>query len=74
MAALSDGSVVLVGETDGDYAEDIAGLDDFVVVKLDADGVVDWTWQVNITTEFKRLGFGPKTSLSGPLILPIHPV
>lgn len=46
VAALSDGSVVLVGSTEGDYASENAGGLDFVVVKLTATGVVDWQWQV----------------------------
>ncbi|CAN0059164.1 unnamed protein product [Ectocarpus sp. 4 AP-2014] len=45
VAALSDGSVVLAGTTDGDYAETNAGAQDFAVVKLTEEGVLDWTWQ-----------------------------
>ncbi|CAM9980650.1 unnamed protein product [Ectocarpus sp. 12 AP-2014] len=45
VAALSDGSVVLAGVTDGDYAETNAGAQDFAVVKLTEEGVLDWTWQ-----------------------------
>lgn len=46
MATLSDGSVVLVGYTEGDYASSNEGGYDFVVVKLTAAGVIDWIWQV----------------------------
>ncbi|CAM9613508.1 unnamed protein product, partial [Ectocarpus sp. 13 AM-2016] len=45
VTALSDGSVVLAGTTDGDYAETNAGGQDFAVVKLTEEGVLDWTWQ-----------------------------
>ncbi|CAN0358747.1 unnamed protein product, partial [Ectocarpus fasciculatus] len=45
VAALSDGSVVLAGTTDGDYAGTNAGAQDFAVVKLTDEGVLDWTWQ-----------------------------
>ncbi|CAM9944679.1 unnamed protein product, partial [Ectocarpus sp. 12 AP-2014] len=45
VTALSDGSVVLAGTTDGDYAETNAGAQDFAVVKLTEEGVLDWTWQ-----------------------------
>ncbi|CAN0306359.1 unnamed protein product [Ectocarpus fasciculatus] len=45
VAALSDGSVVLVGSTDGDYAGTNAGAQDFAVVKLTEEGVLEWTWQ-----------------------------
>ncbi|CBJ28797.1 hemolysin-type calcium-binding region [Ectocarpus siliculosus] len=45
VAALSDGSVVLAGTTDGNYAGTNAGAQDFAVVKLTEEGVLDWTWQ-----------------------------
>lgn len=46
--ALPDGSVVLVGETDGDFTapNSHVGGKDFAVIKLTADGVTHWTWQV----------------------------
>lgn len=46
VTALSDGSVVLVGSTEGDYTSENEGGFDFVVIKLSAEGVIDWTWQV----------------------------
>ncbi|CAN0417589.1 unnamed protein product, partial [Pylaiella littoralis] len=47
VAALSDDSLVLVGSTTGDYSgtTENAGETDFVVVKLTAGGVLEWTWQ-----------------------------
>lgn len=58
VAALSDGSVVLAGTTDGDYAETNAGAQDFAVVKLTEEGVLDWTWQVwSLKTTPKALLF-----------------
>lgn len=47
-AALPDGSVVLAGSTDGNFAGtgSHAGGKDFAVIKLTADGETEWTWQV----------------------------
>lgn len=47
-ATLSDGSVVLVGTTDGDFAGvgSNQGGDDFAIIKLTAAGETEWTWQV----------------------------
>ena len=42
----NDGSVILAGMTSGGYAAENAGDFDFVVIKLDDDGKVLWTWQV----------------------------
>ena len=42
----SDGSVVLAGYTTGAYDAENAGLRDFVVIKLDGDGLFLWAWQV----------------------------
>lgn len=41
-----DGSVVLAGGTEGDFALGSKGQRDFVVVKLDAEGKELWRWQV----------------------------
>ena len=41
-----DGSVVLVGYTDGNWSTTNAGSSDCVAIKLDADGTLAWTWQV----------------------------
>lgn len=40
-----DGSVVLAGGTEGDFALGSKGQRDFVVVKLDAEGKELWRWQ-----------------------------
>lgn len=47
-AALSDGSVVFAGSTEGDYVSTIghAGGEDFMAVKVFSNGVTDWRWQV----------------------------
>lgn len=42
----TDGSVVLVGHTCGTWVTTDAGLCDAAAVKLDANGTVVWTWQV----------------------------
>ena len=42
-----DGSVVLVGETYGDWGTTNAGYYDCVAMKLYANGTLGWTWQVN---------------------------
>lgn len=45
-----DGSVILAGVTERNWAgtnPDFESTgDDFAAVKLDADGVVEWRWQV----------------------------
>lgn len=41
-----DGAVILAGDTAGDWAGTNAGEDDFAAVKLSADGVEEWRWQV----------------------------
>ena len=41
-----DGSVILAGGTTGGYAAESAGSFDFLVIKLNEDGEVLWTWQV----------------------------
>ncbi len=48
VAALADDSVVLTGQTNGDFAgagSNVGGLD-FVAIKLTAAGVEEWRWQV----------------------------
>lgn len=42
----TDGSIVLAGWTSGDWDAANEGDGDFAAVKLDADGVQLWTWQV----------------------------
>lgn len=43
-----DGSVILVGNTFGDWSRTNADGRDCVVIKLDADGIMQWTWQVKL--------------------------
>lgn len=43
-----DGTVVLAGDCRGDWAATSAGGDDFVAMKLSADGVEQWRWQVRL--------------------------
>ena len=42
----NDGSVILAGDITGGYAAEKARSHGFVVMKLDDDGEVLWTWQV----------------------------
>lgn len=42
-----DGSVVLVGHTYGIWNTTNTGDSDCVAIKLDANGTMEWTWQVN---------------------------
>lgn len=58
-----DGSVVLAGYTGGDWASPNAGGNDFAAVKLDADGMLLWQWQVR-QTKFDIL---PTVNLSIPV-------
>lgn len=44
-----DGSVFLAGSTGGGYGVANAGLTDFAVVKLDAEGNEIWRWQVRLS-------------------------
>eukprot|EP00752_Nemacystus_decipiens_P003778 g3478.t1 len=44
-AATNDGGVVVGGHSNGTYNGISEGSVDFVVIKLDADGAVEWTWQ-----------------------------
>lgn len=41
-----DGSVVLAGDSEGDWAGSNLGGSDFVAVKVDARGSMVWMWQV----------------------------
>lgn len=47
VALAGDGSVILAGSTTGVWSEDNIGLKDFAASKLDSDGNLVWTWQVN---------------------------
>lgn len=47
-----DGTVVLAGDTRGDWAATNAGGDDFAAMKLSADGVEQWRWQVRLCSMF----------------------
>lgn len=42
----SDGSIVLAGETNGNWDGTSNGKMDFAAIKLDADGLEIWRWQV----------------------------
>lgn len=46
---MGDGSVVLAGNTDGDWGEVTHSETDFAAVKIDDHGDVLWTWQVSHT-------------------------
>ena len=57
IAMSEDGSVVLVGYTSNYQTSSTAtssGRTDCVAIKLDADGIVQWTWQV--TSKTNRCG------------------
>ncbi len=41
-----DGSIILAGETPGDWDGENAGPDDVVMIALSADGEELWRWQV----------------------------
>lgn len=43
-----DGSAILVGYTEGVWSTTNAGYRDCVAMKLEANGTVAWTWQVNM--------------------------
>lgn len=42
----SDGSIFVVGYTEGDWDEPNEGEEDFAVTKLSTDGEELWRWQV----------------------------
>ncbi|CAM9911095.1 unnamed protein product, partial [Sphacelaria rigidula] len=46
-----DGSVILAGQTSGDWNGSNAGVTDFAALKLDADGVLQWRWQSGTTVQ-----------------------
>lgn len=46
IAAFEDGSLLLVGTTEGSWASDNLGGSDFAVSKLSASGDPEWYWQV----------------------------
>ncbi|CAM9618697.1 unnamed protein product [Discosporangium mesarthrocarpum] len=50
MTADSDGSIYLGGYTFGNWSGANAGLSDFAVVKLDANGTAVWRWQEGTST------------------------
>lgn len=52
---MSDGSIVLVGSTMGDWGTENEGDEDFVGVKLDADGTLLWIWQVCLERDAKKI-------------------
>lgn len=56
----ADGSVVLGGRADGDWNGTTAGMDDFVAVKLDAEGQEIWRWQVGERNTVQRTGATPE--------------
>lgn len=41
-----DGSMVFAGQSEGSWSGDNAGNSDLVAMKLDANGDLQWTWQV----------------------------
>ena len=45
--ATGGGSTVLAGYTEGSWDGANNGSSDFAAVKLDADGTVEWEWQVS---------------------------
>lgn len=45
-AAMADGGVVLAGDVSGNYTEDNFGKIDFVAVKLNSEGILQWRWRV----------------------------
>lgn len=47
MDVADDGSVILGGDTDGAWVGTNAGGTDFVAVKLSANGIEEWRWQVS---------------------------
>lgn len=55
VTAGSDGSIVVVGYTEGDMGGTNAGEADFAVMKLDASGTLLWIWQVLDKTSTKKL-------------------
>ncbi len=50
-----DGGTVLTGYSTGSYGEPNVGEEDFVVIKLDGDGIELWRWQVKASAEIPCL-------------------
>ena len=46
-AMANDGSIIVAGESSGDWGDTMAGFDNFVAVKLDAAGKQIWVWLVS---------------------------
>ena len=46
VAVSGDGSVVLGGSTTNMWGDPLGGSSDFTAYKLDAEGMLLWTWQV----------------------------
>ncbi|CAM9731332.1 unnamed protein product [Ectocarpus fasciculatus] len=61
----ADGSVVLAGSTEGDWAGTNAGLGDFAAVKLDESGTVLWKWQSGTSDDELLVGIASANSPSG---------
>lgn len=54
-AAMGDeGSVLLVGDTSGNWTGVNAGSFDFAAIKLDASGKELWRWQVGVVANIVR--------------------
>lgn len=47
VAMANDGSVIVAGESSGDWDDIKVGFDDFVAVKLNAAGEQIWVWLVS---------------------------
>lgn len=47
VAMANDGSIIVAGESSGDWGDAMAGFDNFVAVKLDAAGEQIWVWLVS---------------------------
>lgn len=48
--ATGEGSAVIAGNTEGSLFGTNSGDGDFAAVKLDANGTIEWTWQVGKDT------------------------
>lgn len=59
----SDGSVYMVGNTQGEWAKAHSGDSDFAAVKLDEDGRELWRWQVSRMGEMLTRGSRTRPSL-----------
>lgn len=71
--------MILAGSTTSVWGEEHIGSGDFAASKLDADGTLVWTWQVNCRFIFSHLeakvGTGGGVSigeLDTPLSLPVR--